>query len=264
MGTINITVSREKITPKDKVLTVKIMMNDSLPYSHLFEILEKDNFFPKKDNGVWGFDDTGYIPKTKTNIGKADEKIGSDTILLKHYPNIQSWENRYKGLRKVLALDVGTNESGYVIMGYMDTPDDDLHLLEFGKTKNEKLLDIVKNSDYTEMVYEQFQCYGMAVGESTIESIIWNGRFIQAALDKEKPVSPIYRKDEKMTLCHTMRAKDSNIRQALIDRYAKTDKKYGKGTKKEPDVFYGVTRDTWQAIAVGVTYCELKYNNKDL
>lgn len=108
------------------------------------------------------------------------------------------------------------------------------------------------------MAYEQFQCYGMAVGESTIESIIWNGRYIQSAIDKNIEVTAIYRKDEKINLCNSMRAKDANIRQALIDRFAKKDKKSGKGTKKDPDVFYGVTKDVWQAIAVGVTWFDME------
>lgn len=66
----------------------------------------------------------------------------------------------------------------------------------------------------------------------------------------------VYRKDEKMTLCGSMKAKDSNIKQELINRYAKHDFKSGKGTKNNPDTFYGVAKDVWQAIAVGVTYYE--------
>ena len=150
---------------------------------------------------------------------------------------------------KIFAIDVGTTESGYVIMRF---DKDDIKLLSFGKIANEALMQIIKNNDYDQLVYEQFQSFGMAVGESTIESILWNGRLIQAAIDRGIPVDRIYRKEEKLCL----RAKDANIRQALIDRYAKTDKKNGKGTKKEPDVFFGVKKDVWSAIAVGVTWRE--------
>ena len=46
-----------------------------------------------------------------------------------------------------------------------------------------------------------------------------------------------------------MRAKDSNIRQALIDKYGKP------GTKKDPNLFYNdseqkVSKDIWSALAV--------------
>ena len=148
---------------------------------------------------------------------------------------------------KIFAIDVGTTESGYAIMRF---DKDDIKLLSFGKIANEALMQIIKNDDYDQLVYEQFQSFGMAVGESTIESILWNGRLIQAAIDRSIPVDRIYRKEEKLCLCNTLRAKDANIRQALIDRYAKTDKKNGKGTKKEPDVFFGVKKDVWSAIAV--------------
>ena len=154
---------------------------------------------------------------------------------------------------KILAIDVGTTESGYAIMRF---DKDDIELLSFGRIANKVLMQIIKNDDYDQLVYEQFQSFGMAIGESTIESILWNGRLNQAAIDRSIPVDRIYRKEEKLCLCNTLRAKDANIRQALIDRYAKTDKKNGKGTKKEPDVFFGVKKDVWSAIAVGVTWRE--------
>lgn len=154
---------------------------------------------------------------------------------------------------RILAIDAGTIESGYAIMQFLD---DELKLLVFGKTSNAHLMQIVKSERYDQLVYEQFQSFGMAVGESTIEAILWNGRFIQAAIDNNRPVDRVYYKEEKICLCNSLRAKDANIRQALIDRYAKTDFKNGKGTKKEPDVFYGVGKDVWSAIAVGVTFME--------
>lgn len=154
----------------------------------------------------------------------------------------------------ILAIDAGTTESGYVIMRLKP-----FQLLKFGKIPNADLLNIVKIEDYESLIYEEFQSFGMPIGESTIKSITWNGRYIQSALDRGKKAIPIYRKDEKMTLCGSMKAKDSNIRQALIDRYAKFDFKNGKGKKDNPDTFYGVSKDAWSAIAVGVTYYEMNH-----
>ena len=67
----------------------------------------------------------------------------------------------------------------------------------------------------------------------------------------------IYRMDEKINLCHDSRAKDSNIRQALIDRFAPNAANGGKGTKLNPSIFYGFSADQWAAMAVGVTYADL-------
>jgi hypothetical protein len=66
----------------------------------------------------------------------------------------------------------------------------------------------------------------------------------------------IYRKDVKMNLCGQTRAKDSNIIQALVDRFAYNVPNRGKGYKKSPAFFYGFKSDIWQAFAVGVTYLD--------
>ena len=159
---------------------------------------------------------------------------------------------------KILAIDPGNIESGYAVIQMPD-----FKLLDFGKVKNEDFLSMLILRPYgiDATTIEMVASYGMAVGKSVFDTCVWIGRFTQALGGY---VDYVYRKDEKMCLCGSMKAKDSNIRQALIDRYAKHDFKNGKGIKKNPDTFYGVSKDVWQAIAVGVTYYEkLKESEKN-
>lgn len=155
---------------------------------------------------------------------------------------------------KILAIDPGNIESGYAVIQMPE-----FELIEFGKVKNEELLYYIEDrfvydTTIDAIAIEMVASYGMAVGKSVFDTCVWIGRFTQALANDG--VDYVYRKDEKMCLCGSMKAKDSNIRQALIDRYAKHDFKNGKGVKKNPDIFYGVSKDVWQAIAVGVTYYE--------
>lgn len=164
----------------------------------------------------------------------------------------------------ILAIDPGNVESGYVFLN------NDLSVVEKGKIKNEQLLSKIKyfllydSKEETKVAIEMIASYGMAVGVSVFETCLWIGRFIQEiyiTINKEPTL--IYRKDEKMNLCGSMKAKDSNIRQALIDRFAKHDFKNGKGTKKDQDVFYGFKADIWAAMAIAVTYYD-KYIQPNL
>lgn len=153
----------------------------------------------------------------------------------------------------ILALDPGNTQTGYAVI---EMPE--FRLVEFGKIGNEAMLDRLIRSDLPPadaVAIEMVASYGMAVGREVFETCVWIGRFHQAA--GHPNTHYIYRKEEKEILCGSLRAKDANIRQALIDRYAKHDLKNGKGTKADPDIFYGVSKDVWAAIAVGVTYYEL-------
>ncbi len=149
---------------------------------------------------------------------------------------------------KILAIDPGNEQSAYVLL------DEQLKPLEFGIEANCVLLNTIRNADCQHLAIEMVASYGMPVGESVFETVFWIGRFWEHAYmnDNVVFVDKVYRKDVKMNLCQSMRAKDGNIRQALIDRFGVV------GVKKNPGWFYGVSKDVWSAIAVGVTYADMR------
>lgn len=158
---------------------------------------------------------------------------------------------------KIYAIDPGNEQSAFCIIDA-----DTLRPLLFDKRPNKEVLRDIKDTSPVEdyrAVIEMVESYGMAVGKEVYETVFWIGRFYEA-LTRKCPVDRIYRKEVKLHICGTTRAKDTNIRQALIDRFAKHDFKNGKGTVKNKDWFYGFSKDIWSAYAVGLTYIETKLN----
>jgi len=147
----------------------------------------------------------------------------------------------------ILAIDPGSEESAYCIINNDYIP------LFHGKVPNSEIINLIEVTEYNladeqlTVVIEMIASYGMAVGKEVFDTCVWIGRFTQAS---KCNVEYIYRKEEKMNLCGTMKAKDSNIRQALIDRFGVV------GTKKAQGWFYGFKSDIWSAYAVGVTYMD--------
>ena len=103
----------------------------------------------------------------------------------------------------------------------------------------------------SEVVVEMVESFGMPVGKEVFETVFWIGRFIET-WDRFglSPWRRVTRKEVKMHLCGSMRAKDANIRQALIDKLG------APGTKKKPGGTYGIKKDLWSALAVAVTAAE--------
>lgn len=141
----------------------------------------------------------------------------------------------------VFAIDPGTTQSGWVewsgrrVVGSGVLPNDEL------------LFELQRRSDVTEsLAIEMIASYGMAVGREVFETCVWVGRF-QQAWHSPASVRLVYRKEVKSFLCGSMKAKDANIRQALIDLVG------DKGTKAAPGPTYGVKSHAWPALAVAVT-----------
>lgn len=105
----------------------------------------------------------------------------------------------------------------------------------------------------THVAIEMVASYGMAVGAEVFETCVWIGRFQQSLQDwRGLDAELVKRIEVKTHHCHDSKAKDSNITQALIDRFAKGLQNRGKGTKKNPGWFYGFHSDIWQAYALAV------------
>ena len=156
---------------------------------------------------------------------------------------------------KILAIDPGTTESAYVIIDA-----DTCRPIEFGKIPNLQLRDRLWTSapsviHASHAVIEMISSYGMAVGQEVFETCVWIGRFSEAVRGNWYPFSEpelVYRADVRLHHCHSTKAKDSNITQALVDRFASGVGNHGKGTKATPGWFYGFKADIWAAYALAV------------
>lgn len=141
----------------------------------------------------------------------------------------------------ILAIDPGNTHSAYCFI------DKDYKPKSFGKVCNHELMEIIYKTD---TVIEMVESYGMPVGKEVFDTVLWIGRMIQKI--GEENVTLIGRKKVKVNLCNSVRAKDSNVRQALMDRFG------DKGTAQAPGWFYGFKADIWSAYAIGVTYLDIE------
>lgn len=153
----------------------------------------------------------------------------------------------------ILAIDPGNEKSGWATI-----VKNSYYPFGVGKIRNEELVEWESHL-FTEVIIEMVGHYGtgMPAGRTVFDTCVWIGRFMQHFKDSGVEVHLMMRSDVKMNLCGNVRARDSNIRQALIDRFAHGASNYGKGTKKAPGWFYGFSADMWQAYALGVTYLDL-------
>lgn len=148
----------------------------------------------------------------------------------------------------ILAIDPGPERSAYVEF-------DGDHLHSMGIAPNDQLLAScrllpIDSDQYDAVVIERVEGFGMAVGAEVFETVYWSGRFAEAA--DPLPVHRIGRKAITVALCGTTKAKDSNIRTALIDRFG------GPSAIRKGGPLFGVSKDVWSALAVAVVYSDME------
>lgn len=150
----------------------------------------------------------------------------------------------------IIGIDPGNFRSAYVVLpddlsevGVCRKEDNEVALANLSDIINE--LKRIKN----EKVYiaiEMIGHYGtgMPAGKDVFDTCVWIGRFTQLFTDLGcVNIDYIMRKEEKINICGSMKANDSTIKQALVDRFAPYTPNKGKGTKKEPGYFYGFSAD---------------------
>ena len=153
----------------------------------------------------------------------------------------------------VYGVDPGPKQSGLVRLG----PNGEV--LEARVLSNDELLHYLWTAPEAAgtLVLEQIAAMGMAVGAEVFETCFWSGRFVEAW---DGPWDRVTRVQVKVALCGNVRAKDPNIRQALIDRYggAAAAQRATKGTKKQPrkpaGALAAVTSHCWSALSVAVVW----------
>lgn len=124
----------------------------------------------------------------------------------------------------MIGIDPGTTQSAIVRI------DDDGKLISHKMMPNRQLEKELRHAADA-VAIEMIACQGMAVGQETFFTCVWIGQFISAA-HAHVGVCLVYRRDVKLHLCGNQRAKDANVRQALIDRYGSGSEKKGKRCPK--------------------------------
>jgi hypothetical protein len=154
-------------------------------------------------------------------------------------------------MRPFIAIDPGTTHSAWVVY-------DGQIVLDHGKSENTDMRDMLAFVGdpglLNTLVLERVESMGMAVGKEVFETVFWSGRFAEVwSTVVQGTFERIARRDVKLHLCGSSRAKDANVRQAILDRFGGAE---AIGTKKKPGPLYGIKTDRWAALAVAITWAE--------
>jgi hypothetical protein len=156
-------------------------------------------------------------------------------------------------MKRILAIDPGSEKSAYVIW-------DGSEIVQKGIVGNDEML-LLLDMDLIDqhidcLVIEKVECYGMPVGATTFDTVFWSGRFVQAWGVKWEALP---RRAVKLYLCGSMRAKDANIRQAILDKFG--GRKKAIGLKASPGPLHGVKSHLWAALALALTWTSTNWGN---
>lgn len=153
-------------------------------------------------------------------------------------------------MKNVIGIDPGNKETAVCIYNgtrimYCDKIDNETIVSRLSKQWTEA--SAVGDLAPPDIFIEDIQAMGMAVGQEVFDTAKMIGRMQQTLENRGTEYNMVKRTEIKLHHCNTTRAKDTNIRQALIDRFG------DKGTKKEPGFFFGISgNDQWSACAIAI------------
>lgn len=142
----------------------------------------------------------------------------------------------------VLAIDPGNGQSGVVRF-------DGKRVLYAGVIPNDDVLRIIADDRSDLLALELFVATNQRLGNESIETIHWGGRFHQSSGDPESVLLvPRYQVKRALGLGH--RDGDKQVNAALLAAIGP------KGTKANPGPCHGVSSHAWAAL--GVAYAAIK------
>ena len=150
----------------------------------------------------------------------------------------------------ILAVDPGDQLSAFVVY-------DGKWPVDHGKLGNEELLQRLYGDlncwphHCQHLAIEMAESFGAKVWNQVFLATLWAGRFVEAF---GGPYTLMSRQKTKLYVTGNPRAKDSQVRACLIDRYG--GKAMAIGDKRIPGPLYGLTADRWAALALAVAYSE--------
>lgn len=185
------------------------------------------------------------------------------------------------------ALDSGSRESGWVAFQATSDGIGPLTIEQFGTMENGELRAFIERMrpykawcpglPLGTLCVEMMQARGMPTANEEFETCVNVGRFIQ--LWPGYDWSYVFRGDVKLAVCGSTKAKDSNVRQGLIDLWGGEDRAIGgkkcpqckgkgyTGRKKEPcpcghgwlykpGPLAKMSGDAWAALGVAVAWSQ--------
>ena len=147
---------------------------------------------------------------------------------------------------KILAVDPGTERTALV---FWDSQEEKILQAEILPNADALILFRSLPQDLEAVVIEMIGHYGsgMPAGKEIFNTCVFIGELKEACFPGFR-AHLIERRHVKIHLCNSARAKDANIRQALIDRFGPP------GKKKAPGKTYGIKADEWAALALAVFF----------